>query len=225
MQETRQQLMRAQERAKELFYRVDEAGLIVPGKKESTLCSEVVAIARTVFGIEKFWHKNIVRAGKNTQQPFSGNPPDVEIQPDDIVILDFGPIVDGWEADLARTYVIGSDPVKQKLKTDVENAWNEAAAWFAKQDRLTGSAYFNFITSLAHRHGYEYGNEIAGHIVGPFPHEQLAAGDLGLDIHPDNHQDMFLKDPNGNSRNWILEIHFVDRINGVGSLFEQLLVI
>jgi Xaa-Pro aminopeptidase len=187
--------------------------------------NEVVTIASTIFGIEKFWHKNIVRAGINTMAPFSANPPDVVIQPNDIVILDFGPIVDGWEADLARTYVVGNDPLKTKLKMDVENAWKEASAWFAQHDSLTGSAYFHYINSLARHYGYEYGNEIAGHIVGPFPHEQLGPGNLGLDIHPDNHQNMVLTDSNGNCRNWILEIHFVDRINGVGSLFEQLLVI
>jgi hypothetical protein len=75
---------------------------------------------------------------------------------------------------------------------------------------------------MAKRFGYQSVGEIAGHIVGPFPHEQLGPGNLGLDIHPDNHQDMFLKDPQGNKRHWILEMHFADSANGIGGFFEQL---
>jgi Xaa-Pro aminopeptidase len=155
-------------------------------------------------------------------EPYGSNPPDLVIREDDIVILDFGPVFDGFEADLARTYVFGSDPLKVQLKKDVEDAWQEANAWYGKQSRLTGSAFYQYIITLTERFGYEYGGEIAGHIVGPFPHEQLGPGNLGLDIHPDNHQDMFNKDPEGRNRNWILEIHFIDRENGIGGFFEQL---
>ncbi|MBL0183682.1 MAG: M24 family metallopeptidase [Chitinophagaceae bacterium] len=35
--------------------------------------------------------------------PYNGNPPDRVIEEDDIVFLDFGPIFNGWEADLGRT--------------------------------------------------------------------------------------------------------------------------
>jgi Xaa-Pro dipeptidase len=34
---------------------------------------------------------------------------------------------------------------------------------------------------------------------------------------------MFLPDANGNRREWILEIHFVDRERKIGGFFEQLL--
>ena len=223
MDNTRQNLLLAEEKANELFTAIEKEGLIVPGKFESRLIDEIVELALDRFGIEKFWHKKIVRAGINTLEPYSSNPPDRAIQDDDIVIVDFGPIVDGWEADLARTYVIGNAPLKLKIKSDVEAAWYEANAWYARQTRLTGATFFHYITALAERYGYRFGGEIAGHIVGPFPHEQLGPGNWGLDIHPDNHQDMFEKDPEGNNRHWILEIHFVDRVNHIGGFFEQLL--
>jgi Xaa-Pro aminopeptidase len=145
------------------------------------------------------------------------------IQADDMVILDFGPVFNGFEADVARTYIIGNSPLKLKIKMDVEAAWQEANAWYAGYTSLTGSAFYNYVTDLAKRFGYEYGGEIAGHIVGPFPHEQLGPGNLGLDIHTDNHQDMFLKDPQGDNRHWILEMHFVDRPNNIGAFIEQLI--
>jgi Xaa-Pro aminopeptidase len=223
MDNIRQSLILAEQKTIELFSTVEALGLIVPGKYESQLNDEVVKLACDNFGITEFWHKKIVRAGINTMQPYGGNPPDVMIGEDDLVILDFGPVFNGYEADVARSYVIGHSPLKLKLKADVEAAWEEANAWYGGHSSLTGAAFYKYITGLAERYGYSFGGEIAGHIVGPFPHEQLGPGNLGLDIHPDNQQDMFLKDPDGNDRNWILEIHFVDQLNKLGGFTEQLL--
>jgi Xaa-Pro aminopeptidase len=224
MTEAKQKLALAEQKAKELFDTVEEWGLIVGGKLESELNKEIVKLAKDVFGIEEYWHKKIVRAGINTLQPFSGNPPDRLIQNDDIVVLDFGPIFQGFEADLGRTYIIGNDPLKLTLKRDVETAWYEAKEWYLDQNSLTGAEFFNYVIDLTKRYGYEFGNEIAGHIVGPFPHEQPDdPNDLCLDIHPDNHSNILVLDKRGNSRNWILEIQFVDRVNNIGGFFEQLL--
>ena len=41
------------------------------------------------------------------------------IEEDDIVFPDFGPVFDEWEADLGRTYVMGDDPRKLRLRDDV----------------------------------------------------------------------------------------------------------
>ncbi|MCR8557621.1 aminopeptidase P family protein [Mucilaginibacter sp. BJC16-A38] len=223
MKNAKQKLELAEQKAKELFNMAETRGLIVPGKSESELIKEVVELAKTEFGIENFWHKKIIRAGANTLQPYSGNPPDLVIQKDDLVILDFGPIFDGWEADLGRTYVIGNDPLKLKLQKDIEAAWHEAKAWHAEQSSLTGAQYFTYLHELAKKYGWEYAGEIGGHIVGHFPHEQLGPDDLGLDIHPDNHADILQPGKEGNIRHWILEIHFVDRVNNIGGFFEQLL--
>jgi Xaa-Pro aminopeptidase len=222
MTEVKQQLRLAEQKTRELFEMAQALGLIVPGKTERQLNDEVVTLARDVFKVEHFWHKKIIRAGVNTMEPYGSNPPDRVIGDDDLVILDFGPVFDGFEADLARTYVIGNDPLKLRLKKDVEDAWQEANAWYGQQRRQTGSDFYHYIAALTERFGYAYGGEIAGHIVGPYPHEQLGPGNLGLDIHPDNHQDMFNKDADGADRNWILEIHFIDRKNRIGGFFEQL---
>ena len=224
MNNAKQQLAFAEYKAKELFNAAEELGLIVAGKTESQLSAEIVQLAKDAFGIEEYWHKKIVRTGVNTLHPYSGNPPDLVIQEDDVVFLDFGPVFNGWEADLGRTYIVGNDPLKHKLKRDTEAAWHEAKSWYLKQDKLTGAAYFNYAIELAKQYGWEYAGEIAGHIVGPFPHEQLAPGDMGLDIHPDNHSNILLPGKDGNSRYWILEMHFVDRAKSIGAFFEQLLM-
>jgi len=225
MDEAKQNLVIAEQKAKELFNTVEQHGLLIPGKSESELSAEIVKLAKEHFGIEAFWHKKIVRAGANTLHPYNGDPPDLVIQNDDIVFLDFGPVFNGWEADLGRTYVIGSDPLKLKLKKDVEEAWQVANAWYSRQRDLTGAACFNYVTELAKNYGWEFGGDIAGHIVGHFPHEQPDdPADLGLDIHPGNHSSILLPDKHGNKRHWILEIHFVDRKNNIGAFFEQLII-
>lgn len=212
----------AEQTAKSWFEAVEDSGLLRPGKSERALAEEIVALARDSFGITRFWHKNIVRSGPNTLLPYNQDPPDRIIRQDDILFLDFGPIVQGFEADLGRTYVLGNDPLKQKLKNDVQTAWQEAKAWYDKQAALTGAACFSYISDLAKQYGWESAGEIAGHIVGPWPHEQAGPGNWALDIHPDNHNDILQPDNDGNRRHWIMEIHFVDRINKIGAFFEQL---
>jgi Xaa-Pro aminopeptidase len=226
MNETRQKLILAEQKAKELFRTVEDRRLIIPGKTEKKLCDEIAQIAKEEFGVENHWGKKIVRTGVNTLEPYIANPPDLTIQEDDILFFDFHPVFDGWEADLGRTYVLGSNPLKLKIKKDVETAWHEACAWYFKQDKLTGAEYFNYATELAKRYGYEFGNAIAGHIVGHYPHEQPEdPNDLCLDIHPENHSDILQLDKHGNKRHWMLELHFVDKKNDIGAFFEQLLTI
>jgi len=224
MSEATQELFLSEQKAKELFKVIEDKGLIIPGKSEKQLCDEIVQIARQDFGVENHWGKKIVRTGINTLQPYISDPPDLVIQDGDILFFDFHPIFEDWEADLGRTYVLGNDPLKQKIKKDVEAAWHEGNAWYFKQNKLTGADFFNYATDLAKRYGYEFGNAIAGHIIGKFPHEQPDdPNDLCLDVHPDNHNDILSLDKHGNKRHWILELHFVDRKNNIGAFFEQLL--
>jgi Xaa-Pro aminopeptidase len=224
MNEAKQKLMLAEQKAKELFKAVENRGLIIPGKSERQLSDEIVQVAKDDFGTEIHWGKKIVRTGINTLQPYSSDPPDLIIRDGDILFFDFHPVFEGWEADLGRTYVLGNDPLKLKIKNDVEAAWHEGNAWYFEQNNLTGADFFNYAAGLAKRYGYEFGNAIAGHIVGQYPHEQPDdPNDLCLDVHPDNHTDILQPDKYGNKRHWMLELHFVDRANNIGAFFEQLL--
>lgn len=224
MNETRQKLILAEQKAIELFKTIEEKGLIVPGKTEKQLSKEIVQIAKDEFGVENHWGKKIVRTGINTLQPYIADPQDLVIQEDDILFFDFHPVFEGWEADLGRTYVLGNDPLKLKIKKDVEEAWYEANDWYIKKQQLTGVEFFNYVNDLAKQYGYEFGNAIAGHIIGHYPHEQPEdPNDLCLDVHPDNHVDILQLDKNGNKRHWMLELHFVDKKNNIGAFFEQLM--
>ena len=221
---TKTKLDNAEKITLELFEAVEKSNLLIPGKSEAQLSSAISLLAAEKFGIENHWHKKIVRAGKNTLCIYPDNPPDEIIQEDDIVILDFGPIVDGYEADLGRTYVMGNNAGKSKIKQDVEKVWYEMRNWYKEQTFLKSSDFFQYAVEKAGEYGYIFGGEIAGHIVGRYPHEQPAGPkSLELDIHPKNHNDMFLLDANGDKRHWILELLFIDTKNQIGGYFEQLL--
>jgi Xaa-Pro aminopeptidase len=223
MDTVKAKLQDAEEKAGQLFRAVEDSGLISPGKSEKEINTAIFKLAEELFGIKKYWHKRIVRSGANTLQPYNENPPDLIVQQDDILFLDFGPVFEDWEADFGRTYVLGDDPVKHKLKNDIETAWHEGKAWFGTKTALTGAEYYEYVAGLAGHYGWTYGGEIAGHLIGQFPHERLDPGNYDLYIHPGNHNDMFAPDAHGMKRNWILEIHFVDREKQIGGFFEQLL--
>lgn len=224
MTDTYKNLFLAEQYAKDLFNAVEHRGLISAGKTEQQLCDELLQIAKDEFGVENHWGKKIVRTGINTLQPYIADAPNLEIQEDDILFFDFHPIFNNWEADLGRTYVLGSNPLKHKIKNDIERAWYEGNTWYFNQQHLTGAAFFNYATELAKKYGYEFGNAISGHIIGKYPHEQPDdPNDLCLDVHPDNHTDILQLDNVGNPRFWMLELHFIDRKNNIGAFFEQLL--
>ena len=220
---TKAKLMEAEAKALHLFNAIEVRNLIIAGKSEEQINTEIYNLAFELFGIEKYWHKRIVRAGTNTLKPYDENPPDLILQQDEIIFLDFGPVFEDWEADFGRTYVIGNDPLKHKLKKDIELAWHEAKNWFGEQTKLTGAEFWQYIIELAKKYGWTYGGQLGGHLIGHFPHERLEPKNYGLYVHPENHTDMFLPDANGKMRHWILEIHFIDKEKQIGGFFEQLL--
>jgi hypothetical protein len=223
MNTTTLNLLQAEQIAIELFEEVAERELIVAGKDEETLNKEIFLLAKELFDIEKHWHKRIVRSGENTLYPYKENPPNKIIKEDDILFFDFGPIIENWEADLGRTYVVGNDPQKLKLKNDIEKAWHKTKEWFDTKSELKASELFTYAENKAKEYGWEFGGEIAGHLIGEFPHERLAPDSFQLYVHPDNHNNMFDLDAEGQKRNWILELHFVDRNRKIGGFYEQLL--
>ncbi|MGC4103380.1 M24 family metallopeptidase [Ferruginibacter sp.] len=221
---TEAKLLHAENITRQLFDAIDKNGLIKPGRSEAQLVSEITQLAAEKFGITQHWHKKIVRAGSNTLATYSDDPTDRIIEENDIVFVDLGPIVDGYEADMGRTYVLGNDAVKLQLKQDVENAWYEIQSWYKKQNAVKAADLFKMAVDKAKNSGWEFTGVIAGHIVGKYPHEQPAdPKSWELDIHPENHDDIFLKDAEGNKRYWILELQFIDKEKNIGAYFEQLL--
>lgn len=219
-----EELLNAEQKALNLFHEAELRGLIVAGKTEKQLNEELFALAFELYDIKKYWHKRIVRSGKNTLYPYRENPPNLMIEEDDILFFDFGPVFEDWEADVGRTYVLGNDRLKHKLKADIETAWKESRDWFFTKTSITGGEYYQYNVELAAKYGWTFGGDIAGHLIGNFPHEKIESESRDNYIHVDNHKDMHSPGVLGTKREWILEIHFVDLEKQIGGFYEQFLV-
>jgi Xaa-Pro dipeptidase len=218
-------LLQAQQKADELFQTIEKRGLIRANILETQLNQDIYDLAKQMFGISTYWHKRIVRAGPNTLAPYDENPPDLTIGEDDIVFLDLGPVFEEWEADFGRTFVLGSDPAKLKLRNDIGKAFVKGKEYFKEHLDITAVELYRYAQKLAHDFGWEYGGPIAGHLIGHFPHERIAGDKVTLYVHPNNPNRMRDLDAEGRERHWILEIHFVDRARQIGGFYEELLTL
>jgi Xaa-Pro dipeptidase len=135
-------LRNAQIKAERLFREIEDRGLIRSGISESRLNADIYELAKEMYGITTYWHKRIIRAGRNTLAPYAENPPDLTIGQDDILFLDLGPVFEDWEADFGRTFVVGSDPQKLKLRDDVGAAYAEGKRYFEQTLRSHSEPVF-----------------------------------------------------------------------------------
>lgn len=218
----RAQLETAEARGNALFDAVERAGLIAPGKSETELSDEIHQFAATHFAVTRHWHKRIVRAGANTLCIFTDDPPVRMIEPDDIVYLDFGPVLEDWEADLGRSYALGDDPQKHRLVADLPRLFAHVQAHYHATADITCDELYAFAQNAARDAGWQFGGIIAGHTIeGKFPHPPIPpAGRL---IAAGNHTRMRDRAPDGTERHWILEIHLVDKARKYGGFYERLL--
>jgi Xaa-Pro aminopeptidase len=217
-------LQDAQDKAISLFEEI-ERSLIRPGVSEKDLSKEIYNLAAERFGVTNHWHKRVIRSGPNTLMPYAENPPDHIIQADDILFVDLGPVFEAWEADFGRTFVLGDDPTKLRLRDTLEPTWLAVKAQFQSNPDMTGEALYDLACGAAKEAGWEYGGEIAGHLVGSFPHERIPKDKISLYITRGNNERMSRLNPSGQKRHWILEIHLVDRALQIGGFYEQLLTI
>jgi Xaa-Pro aminopeptidase len=218
-------LKTAQKMAWQLLDLVEEQGWICPGAREQGLSDDIAALAREKFGIEKHWHKRLVRSGPNTQLDYDHNPPDRTLEADDIVYLDFGPIFESYAADVGRTVVLGYDPIKHRLKATLETLFNDCKAFYRENPDLTGAAFYAEVVRRCEAAGYTYGSSIAGHWVGRLTDRVSLREHPGAYICKTNDIPMSTPDENGLARHWILEIHLVLPDYGFGGFMEDLLTL
>jgi len=197
-------------------------GLFRAGASELQLSRELQVLGREMFGPFKHWHKRIVRAGPNTLSTYGDDPPDLRVGEDDILFVDLGPVFDGWEADIGRTFVIGEDPDKARMRASVEQAWHEGRDYYrANRGSVTAADMYELAVEAARARGYDYCNWHAGHLIGNFPHEYVQGESEANYLHPANRGRLADPDSQGRARSWIYEIHFIDRERGFGGFFEQ----
>ena len=212
----------AQEKAVSLFQEI-ERDLIRPGIGDKQLSDEIHALGQERHGIKTHWHKRIVRSGPNTLEPFKASPPDRIIQENDLLIVDLGPVFERWEADFGRTYVLGNDPAKIKLRDALEPIWKKVKGLYDENPTMTGEELYLLAKKTTIEEGWEWGSHLAGHTVGDFPHERIPDDKISFYITAGNHQSLDSIDKNGNKRHWILEIYLQDSTREYMGFFEQLL--
>jgi Xaa-Pro aminopeptidase len=217
------QLIAAQAKAAHLFEAVAASDILRPGTTELRASDAIRDLANDLFGDTRHWHKRIVRAGPNTLEPYRINPPNLELQPDDIAFCDFGPIFGEWEADFGRTFVLGHDPSKLRLRDDLPRVWDAGREFYRAHPDLTGEQLFAAVTDLAAAAGWEFGGSIAGHLIGEFPHEKNTGDDVDAHVTPGSNRPMRRTDRTGRVCHWILEVHLVDRARQIGGFHEELL--
>lgn len=217
-------LLDAQEKALRLFEEI-ESRLIRPGVSEKDLSKEIHDLAAERYGVTNHWHKRVIRSGPNTLMPYAENPPDRVVQSDDILFVDLGPVFEAWEADFGRTFVLGDDPTKHRLRDSLEPVWLAVKKQYQSDPDMTGEALYDIACGKAKEAGWEFGGQIAGHLVGSFPHERIPRDKISLYITRGCNQPMSTFDASGHKRHWILEIHLVDRAREIGGFYEQLLTI
>ncbi len=222
-QDRRAKLEAAQAKALELFDAIEREGLIRAGLSEREVENAIGELAARVFGVQKHWHRRIVRSGPNSVTIAGDNPPVRAIAADDIVYVDLGPVFEAWEADIGKSYVLGDDPLKLKLVADLPRLFEIVQAHYHQDPDMTGAALYAFAQDAAAKAGWRFGGKIAGHIVSEFAHA-LIPGDKALNrIGPLNPKPMRDPDGNGRERHWILEIHLVEPEGRFGGFYERLL--
>jgi Xaa-Pro dipeptidase len=215
-------LVAAEKRAEKLFEEIEQRGLLQSGRDERQIEKEIYSIALQEFGVEKHWHKRIVRSGPNTLTIAADNPPVRTIETNDIVYVDLGPVFEDWEADLGRTYILGDHP-GARLVADLPVIFERVQAHYHASPGIAGAELYAFAEKSAKEAGWIFGGAIAGHLVSEFAHAQIP-GDKDLTrIHPRNPVPMRDPDSLGRERHWILEIHLVDPTRSYGGFYERLL--
>ncbi len=213
----------AQARAAALFRAIEEKRLVRPGETEESVSRAIFELAASDFGVEKYWHRRVIRSGPHTRMLFRELPPDRTIEEDDIVSLDLGVVFGELEADFGRTYVLGHHPEKVRLVNDLAVVFRECQEHHASTPGITGRELYAHVCDASKKRGWTFGGLHAGHLIGAFPFSREERDHARNRIRPDNEWPMDAPGPNGEARHWILEVHLLDPTGAFGGFYEELL--
>ena len=203
-------MTRARDRTVEAVGRIAEG--VRPGMSEPQACVLAAGVL-AAMGMDRLWHKTLVRIGENTLKTFhEPSDPGVALGELDVFFVDLGVVWDGHEGDAGDTFVVGEDAQMHACGAAARTLWKEVAdRW--RTDQLSGEALYDFAAEAAHETGWRLNLEIRGHRVCDFPHAIYRAGALG---------DFALCPSTGL---WMLEIQIAHPSLPYGAFFEDLLVL
>ncbi len=204
-----EKMVRARDLTFEAVRRIGAA--ITPGMTEGR-GGEVAQEILEAMGMERLWHKNVVRFGPGTLKIFSDDfDPDYGLRADDIFFVDLGAVWDGHEGDAGDTFVVGADPEMAACAEAARTLWAEVAALW-RDDGLSGHALYDQARARAEARGWRLNWQVKGHRVSDFPHAIYRAGALGDFDGPPT------------TGLWILEIQIAHPTRPIGAFYEDLLI-
>jgi Xaa-Pro aminopeptidase len=184
---------------------------VAPGMAEA----EGLDLARRALrahGFERDWAATCLRFGANTLKRF-GEPsePGVLLGRHDVWFVDVGPLWRNLECDYADTFVVGDDPVRHRLVSDLHEIFDRTSRYW-RETRAPGAELYRYAGAEAAARGWQLDLGMAGHRIGEYPHGALHDGTLA--------QADFTPPPGV----WMLEIQIRHPDLPYGAFFEDLLL-
>lgn len=185
--------------------------IILPGISESQATDASHLIFKK-HGIEKLWHRPLIRFNQNTLCTFKDRPnTNYILQEEDIAFIDIGIVKDGIEGDVGKTIVFGKNKEFLRLKDTSEMLFHDAIE-FWKTENPTGIQLYEFIYAQAKNYDVIFNLSPAGHLIGAFPHTH--AWTKGANTYPEKLL----------AKGWILEIQIKSPTQPFGAFYEGLLM-
>src|SRR5215813_577093 len=98
-----------------------------PGMTEAR-GGEIAQEVLVAMGMDRLWHRNVVRFGPGTLETFFGDfQPDYVLKDDDIFYVDLGAVWDGHEGDAGDTFAVGNDPEMHACAEAARTLWADVA--------------------------------------------------------------------------------------------------
>ena len=127
------------------------------------------------LGSEEVSFATILLFGERSALPH-GIPSDKPLKHGDIILIDFGAVVNGYRSDMTRTFVFGQASAEQKHIYQLVQSAQQAAIDEVSEGVLGSHLYQQSANILLNSEYKEYAGEGLGHGVGLVLHEQPFIG-------------------------------------------------
>ena len=172
---------------------------------------EMAAQTLQAMGASHTWHPTYIRFGDDTvRTPRQGIDLQRVLRTTDIVVVDVGPVWDGYEGDYGDTFVFGQRDLHHACVKALHEVFDETRQAWGRG--LTGRALYDFAEHSAQAKGWQLERNLAGHRIADFPHMLYGQDKLAeVEIVPSEVV-------------WVLEIQLCHPTEPVGAFFEDILI-
>ncbi len=176
--------------------------------------SDAVAMANQhlqQMGASHTWHPTYIRFGDDTvRTPRQGVDAERCLRDTDIVVVDIGPVWDGYEGDFGDTVVFGANALYSACAQAARDVFHSTRQGW--QGGLSGRALYDLAEQTAAQGGWVLERNLAGHRVADFPHALFGPAKLAeMDIVP-------------SEAVWVLEIQLRHPTEAIGAFYEDILI-